>query len=61
MHHRQFKSHGSQCCHDSCCTGSMRQFMTREEKKARLEAYRDDLQKEMDGVNERIADLEKPS
>jgi hypothetical protein len=49
---------GGECC---CCgDGSgdfARRFSTRTESLARLESYRDELQSELEGVNERIAEL----
>ena len=39
--------------------GFRRNYVTREERKERLEAYRDELRKELTGVDEALADLAK--
>jgi hypothetical protein len=41
-------------CHCGC-----RNFLTREEKVEMLKGYRDELELELKGVKERIAELEK--
>jgi hypothetical protein len=46
--------HGSGCC---CMPGHERRFLTRDEMIANLEEYRKDLQSEVKGVEERIAEL----
>ena len=50
----------------SCCTpgaggccGMTRQFMTKEERRESLEAYRDELKKELTGVEEHLKDMGK--
>ena len=42
-----------------CGTGSMRSFLTNEEKIEMLKEYKDSLEQEAKGVAERIKDLEK--
>ncbi|MBI2578575.1 MAG: DUF5320 domain-containing protein [Candidatus Aenigmarchaeota archaeon] len=41
------------------CVGAMRGFLTKEEKIEMLKEYKDSLEKEADGVEERIKELEK--
>jgi len=48
---------GSMCTTDSCCTS--RSFLTKEEKIEKLNEYSDALDKESQGVKERIKELEK--
>jgi hypothetical protein len=61
---------GGACCSDghgahhghsgSCCCdphGFARRFVTRAERLAALESYRDELTKELEGVSERISEL----
>ncbi len=44
----------------NCCEGSCgRSFLTRDEKVEMLKEYQDSLEKELQGVKERIADLKK--
>lgn len=47
--------------HDGCCCcsydGFVRSFATKAERMAGLETYRDELAKELEGVNERISEL----
>lgn len=38
--------------------GRARSFLTREEKVSMLKEYKDDLEKEIQGISERIKDLE---
>lgn len=50
--------------YDSCGCGSssrmeIRSFLTRDEKVSMLKEYKDDLEKEVQGVIERIRELEK--
>ncbi len=57
-------SHGSKHHHTSSCAcgGSahfQRRFLTKEERIARLEQYRDRLQKETQAVDEQIAALQE--
>ena len=56
-------SHG--CCsqeghahgkHQACC-GFHRQYITKDERREALEAYRDQLKLELTGVEERLAEL----
>jgi hypothetical protein len=47
--------YGSGCGTDS---GRVRNFVTREEKVSMLKEYKDDLEKEVQGVTERIKELE---
>lgn len=47
------------CCTTEECGCVSRQFPTKEEKIARLSEYREELQKEMKGVEEAIARLKK--
>jgi len=46
---------GYGCCGDS----TARNFLTREEKIEMLKEYKDNLEKEMAGVKEKIKELEK--
>jgi hypothetical protein len=49
------------CGYSSGCGtdyGSVRSYLTREEKVSKLKEYKDDLEKEVQGVNERIKELE---
>jgi hypothetical protein len=46
--------------HGACCCGSgpiWRRFLTEEEKKKHLETYRDELKKEIAGLEERIQEF----
>ncbi len=47
------------CCYGSSCESGMRQFLTREEKIELLSEYKQRLDKESQGVGERIAELSK--
>lgn len=52
-----------QSCHvfaiDACgCVPSIRHFRTKQEKKEMLERYRDQLKKEIEGIEESIKNLE---
>jgi hypothetical protein len=40
----------------SCC-GMTRRFVTKEERREALESYRDELKKELTGVEERLEEL----
>ncbi len=58
------KVHVMQCdpkqIHQSgCCTPHGRQFMTKKEKKEMLEQYKEQLEKELEGVSEKIDEMEK--
>ncbi len=44
------------CC---CCGPQFRRFMTSEEKQKMLEEYKEQLEKELAGVKERIDELTK--
>ncbi len=45
---------------NGCCgSGGFRSFLTREEKLEMLKEYKDSLEKEVQGISERIKDLEK--
>jgi hypothetical protein len=43
--------------HGCCCESHFRRFMTSEEKQKMLEEYREQLEKELEGVKERIDEL----
>ena len=43
----------------SCCVPHGRHFVSRKEKKEMLEKYKEQLEKELEGVNERITELSK--
>ena len=54
--------HGSGCCRDdNCChpggTILVRRFLSNREKREHLEAYRDELKSELEGIEERINEL----
>jgi hypothetical protein len=49
--------HGS--CDCGCCSGFERRFATKAEQLDELEGYLAELQKEVQAVEERIADLKK--
>ena len=40
-----------------CCSGLSRNFITKAERKEALEQYKDQLQKELTGVEEHLQDL----
>ena len=40
-----------------CCCGPRRRFLTKKEKLERLETYREQLEKELVGVEERIKEV----
>ena len=48
----------SQCCtprnHDMSCCSQSRRFLTQEEKKEKLESYRESLKREISGVEEQL-------
>jgi hypothetical protein len=49
------------CGYSSGCEtvfGRVRSFLTREEKLSMLKEYKDDLEKEVQGITERIKELE---
>ena len=41
------------------CCGMTRQFVTKEERRESLEAYREELKKELTGVEEHLKDMGK--
>jgi hypothetical protein len=45
-------------CSSGIDTRKVRSFLTREEKVSLLKEYKDDLEKEVQGVSERIKELE---
>jgi hypothetical protein len=49
------------CCTPAAggCCGMTRQFMTKEERRESLEAYREGLKKELTGVEEHLKDMGK--
>jgi hypothetical protein len=44
-------------CSSGCCCGSFRRFATKKEQLECLEKYKEQLQNELTGVNEKIKDL----
>ena len=51
---------GSNCCTSySCNDGKVRQFLTKEEKIEMLKEYKESLEKEAQGITERIEELGK--
>ena len=44
------------CCASSCC-GPTRHFITKEERREALEAYKDQLKKELAGIEEHLQDM----
>jgi len=59
-HHGAFGHHGS----DGCCCGHgpghhFRRHVSRRERIERLEAYREELKNELDGVDEAIQELKE--
>ena len=55
--HRHGHSH--EHADDACCSSFGRRFYTTAEKIEYLEEYRDNLEKELAGVKEKIAELKK--
>jgi hypothetical protein len=59
MHHK-----GSCCCsgHSGCCCGGgghgFRRFYTKAERREHLEKYRDQLKKELEGIEEHLEDCD---
>ena len=43
----------------NCCANSARNFLTREEKVEMLKEYEGELSKELEGVKERVKELQK--
>ncbi len=57
---RMFHKKGDPMMLDCCCCGpQFRRFMTSEEKQKMLEEYKEQLEKELAGVKERIDELTK--
>ena len=50
---------GSDSCEPSCCGPFARRFVTASERREKLESYRDELKKELAGVEERLEDLKR--
>jgi len=46
-----------ECCSTSCCTPLVRHFVSAKEERERLEKYREELKKELAGVDETIEKL----
>ena len=46
------------CCEGPSCSGG-RSFLTREEKIEMLKDYKEELEKEVQGISERIKEFEK--
>ena len=46
-------------CGCGCGSHAFRRFISAKEQKETLEAYKDQLQKELEGVEERLTDLSK--
>ncbi len=55
------KGSGSECCEPSpsCCDSFVRRYVTADEKRKRLEEYRDELKKELAGVEEHLDELKR--
>ena len=54
------RKHESSCncgCSDCGCGSSFRRFTTRKERLAYLKEYKDELKRELEGVEERINEL----
>lgn len=52
--------HGQSCCVGySCEDSSVRQFLTKEERIEMLKEYKESLEKEVRGIQERIEELEE--
>ncbi|MEN9626771.1 MAG: hypothetical protein RL557_1099 [archaeon] len=50
---------GSCCVGYSCGDSTVRQFLTKEERIEMLKEYKESLEKEVRGIQERIEDLEE--
>lgn len=46
-------------CDCGCHGGTWRQYRTRDEKRSRLEEYRDELRQELQAVEEKLQDFER--
>lgn len=58
LYQRNMPMSGSDC--ESCgCGSSFRTFLTTDEKLERLRSYRDQLEKELAGVKERIGEISR--
>ncbi len=53
------KGSGSERCEPSCCDSFVRRYVTADEKRKRLEEYRDELKKELSGVEEHLEELKR--
>ncbi len=53
------KASGTEECEPSCCGTFARRFVTSGERREKLESYRDELKKELAGVEERLEELKK--
>lgn len=52
--------HGQSCCVGySCGDGTVRQFLTKEERIEMLKEYQESLEKEVRGIAERIEELKE--
>ena len=51
--------HAPACSGATGCCGLTRHFMTKEERREALEAYRDELKKELTGVEEHLREAGK--
>jgi len=50
---------GSETCEPSCCGPFARRFATTGERREKLEEYKDELKKELAGVEERLEELKR--
>jgi flagellar motility protein MotE (MotC chaperone) len=53
------KASGAEECEPSCCGSFVRRFATSGERREKLESYREELKKELAGVEERLEELKK--
>jgi len=53
-HHSRYHSHGHRDC---CCEGTWRCFISKAEKKEKLECYKKELQAELAAVNEILSEM----
>jgi hypothetical protein len=53
------KASGSETCEPSCCGPFVRRFATAGERREKLESYREELKKELAGVEERLDELKR--
>ncbi len=54
-----YRMPGAWGCDCGCCDMSFRRFISKKEEQERLAEYRDQLKKELEGVEEYIADIKK--